>query len=473
MRLSKVVARLSVFLAILHLFALTASSQSVPQAILPTGKVIEKVAVQSRPDQSYAAYLPSSYSDARAWPTVFCFDPRARGTTAISRFVSGAEKYGFVIVCSNNSRNALDWPTISQIFTSFWADAHNRFHIDEKRTYAAGFSGGSRIATTFASRCRGCISGVIACGAGFPADTEPDAGVSFKYFGIAGVDDFNFAEMWELERKFEKLRVPYNFENFQGGHEWAPQDNLERAMAWLTLHAMKDGLVARDPKFIEEQFFARLNGAKRLLNLHELVFAERALSSIARDFQGLMEINSIAATADELRRSDEFKKAVRTEDGLIRRQFREAEVIRSLWLKPAEPDDLRLPRQDAALRIREWRKKKDATNDSPDRRLARRILSQLFIGSFESAQASLTQSKDYTLALTHYQLAQEIDPKNYNLAYEIARILALKRERKPALQALELAVSLGFKDVSRLKSEEAFALLEGEAGFQKLLSSIK
>ena len=133
----------AVFLvAALLLWFSIAFSQAPTGQSLQVGKVTENLVVQSHPDQSYAVFLPGNYTPDKAWPTVFCLDPRARGKSAIERFVQGAEKYGYVVLCSNNSRNGLNWPTIAEIFTNFWDDAHTRFNIDEKRTFAAGFSGG-------------------------------------------------------------------------------------------------------------------------------------------------------------------------------------------------------------------------------------------------------------------------------------------------------------------------------------------
>ena len=126
----------SIPLCIHHSLAQTTSNSTIE-----IGKVIERVVVEARPDQSYAAYLPRGYTTERRWPTIFCLDPRGRGKFAIERFVEAADKYGYVVLCSNNSRNGLNWTTVSQIFTDFWGDAHARFSIDEKRTYAAGFSG--------------------------------------------------------------------------------------------------------------------------------------------------------------------------------------------------------------------------------------------------------------------------------------------------------------------------------------------
>src|SRR5678815_3068851 len=135
MRTSKEV--LECLFLVASLFACVASSFA--QEPSPV-KVSEKVITQADPDQSYAAFLPANYDPQRQWPTVFCLDPRARGASAIARFVPAAQKYGFVVICSNNSRNGLDGPTITKIFTTFWEDAHRRLNIDQKRAYIAGFS---------------------------------------------------------------------------------------------------------------------------------------------------------------------------------------------------------------------------------------------------------------------------------------------------------------------------------------------
>jgi len=440
---------------------------------IEVGKVIDKVVVQSHPDQSYAAFLPKTYTPEKRWPTVFCLDPRARGRSAIDRFTEAANELGYIVICSNNSRNGLDWQTISNIFTDFWDDAHARFSVDEKRTYAAGFSGGSRLASTFASRCRGCLAGVIGCGAGFAGDIRPDANTGFVYFGIAGVDDFNFSEMWELEKTLSKLNLPYRFETFLGGHEWPPAASIKQAMTWFTLQSMKAGSTVRDDKFLEANFADRMALAEQLLSEQRSVDSYRAYASVARDFTGLREVGVALEKAERLKQSADYKKEVKTEEDSFRRQLREVGEIRMAWLKqPDNSESTPLPRQEPTLRIADWRKKKDATKDSADRRLARRIISQILISSIEESQASL-RNNDYNVALANLQLAQEVDQKNANIVFEIARVYALKRERKSAVQYLEQAVSLGFKDVARLKAENAFSSVVDDPRYQKLLATLE
>ena len=435
------------------------------------GKVAEQVVITAHPDQSYALFLPTNYTPDKRWPTIFCFDPRGRGQVAIERFAEAAEKFGYIVVCSNNSRNGLNWTNVADIFSNFWDDVHTRLHVDEKRTFAAGFSGGSRLATTFASRCRGCLAGVIGIGAGFPGDISPDARNSFAYYGIVGIDDFNFGEMWQLEKKLSKLSAPFRFETFSGGHEWAPQESLQRALAWLSLQSIKAGTAERNRSFLEEQLKLRVSLGEQLLANKQYVDADREFASVVRDFNGLLDLGTTTQKSEQLSKSSEVKKEMSTEDDLYRRQLREASEIRMLWMKTPEPEMAQPPRLQAMSRLAEFRKAKEQPKDSTDRRLARRILTHLTIESFEMAQSSAREN-DYTTALANFELVKEIDPKNGNVTFEIARVLALKGQKKNAIQSLEEAVRLGFKDIARLKADEAFSTLAADPRFQKLLASL-
>src|SRR4051812_26516327 len=73
-------------------------------AELPKGRLLEKVACAADATQTYALYIPTSFDPARRWPVVFCFDPGARGRTPVERFTAAAEKYGYLVIGSNNSR---------------------------------------------------------------------------------------------------------------------------------------------------------------------------------------------------------------------------------------------------------------------------------------------------------------------------------------------------------------------------------
>ena len=73
---------------------------------LPRGTVVDKVACQANPAESYALFLPSNYSADKKWPILYAFDPGARGKIPVTLFKDAAEQYGYIVVGSNNSRNS-------------------------------------------------------------------------------------------------------------------------------------------------------------------------------------------------------------------------------------------------------------------------------------------------------------------------------------------------------------------------------
>src|SRR5258708_163709 len=143
-------------------FALFAPGQE--PAISP-GVVHGSVAVAADSSNSYALYLPSNYSAARRWPLLLVFDPFARGEVSVKLFHDAAEKYGFIVVGSNNSRNFAD---PSNAILLLWADVKEHYTIDPKRIYTAGLSGGAPVASSIALACKHSITGMLPNVAAFP-----------------------------------------------------------------------------------------------------------------------------------------------------------------------------------------------------------------------------------------------------------------------------------------------------------------
>src|ERR1043166_2619617 len=172
------------------------------------GTVHASVTVAADPTNSYALYLPSAYSPAKRWPLLLVFDPFARGEVSVKLFHEAAEKYGFIVVGSNNSRNFQD---PSAAIRTLWTDVKERYTIDPRRIYTAGLSGGARVASTVALACRNCIAGVIANSAGLPnGATLPGPEVS-DWFLAAGTTDFNYPEQLHLKESFDAHKVVSRF----------------------------------------------------------------------------------------------------------------------------------------------------------------------------------------------------------------------------------------------------------------------
>jgi hypothetical protein len=340
---------------------------------LPRGQIVDPVRCAADPSQNYALYLPSHYSQHQRWSLILAFDPRARGRAAVERYQAAAEKYGYVVAGSNVSRNGP--PTISLAAAqAMWSDVGKRFSIDPKRIYTAGLSGGARIAMKVALDS-GQIAGVIASSAGFPPGHQRNA-LPFVLFGTAGTEDFNFIEMRQLD---EMLTSPHRVVVFQGGHTWLPVSLAVEAVEWLEIQAMKSGRRARDPGLIDTIFARRVvELSERKSDLETL----ESLDSLVTDFRALADVGKYSAQANALRKKKSVADALEKERQSERQESQQASVIQELEAGLGEEPDTRAASfAQLKTRLSKLAAQAKSADDSPDRRMARRILGGVFLDS--------------------------------------------------------------------------------------------
>jgi pimeloyl-ACP methyl ester carboxylesterase len=216
----------------LPLFALAAAAFAED---LPRGQIVDPVKCAAGQSQTYALYLPSHYSPDRPSSLILAFDPRGQGRQGVEHLQAAAEKYGYIVAGSNNSRNGPPQVSLTAA-QAMWTDIGKRFSINPKRIYTAGLSGGARIAMKVALDSDQ-IAGVIACSAGFPPGHRR-SDLKFVVFGTAGTEDFNYLEMRQFD---QELSSPHRVVIFEGGHTWLPSAVAIQAVEWLDLQASGRG----------------------------------------------------------------------------------------------------------------------------------------------------------------------------------------------------------------------------------------
>jgi poly(3-hydroxybutyrate) depolymerase len=356
-------------------------------ADLPAGEIIDRVTCAADPSQSYALFVPADYTPSRTWPVIFAFDPGGRGRTPVERYQAAAERYGYIVVGSNNSRNGST--EISRILAAMTTDVAERLAVDPKRVYLAGMSGGARVALGIALASKD-IAGVIASSAGYP-DSRVRKTLPFPLFATAGTDDFNHLEMRRLDRE---LSTTHRLVIFPGGHVWLSSDLAVQAVEWMELQSMKAGLKASNAADIDRMFASRVASVDLTKGDVETF---RAVRAVAEDFQGLRDVSTLAARATELGRDARVRAALQSERDEDRREENMLREIASMAARLTSAD-----RPAALNQLRQqWRDLSgQAKNpaDSTQRRLARRVLSAL--------SADGTNDADYAKIIAEYRLTR-------------------------------------------------------------------
>ena len=439
------------------------------------GIISNKVVCKNNAEQSYALYLPSNYSTSHKWPLIAAFDPAARGNVPVEQFKNAAERYGYIVCGSNNSRNGPLQPS-AEAAKAMLEDVGTRFSVDAKQVYLTGFSGGARAATAIASWLKDQIVGVIGCGAGLAVGLEPSSSLPFIYYGTVGKEDFNYPEMKQLDRALTASGLTHHIEVFEGGHNWAPPDVCLKAIEWMELQAMKSRRRPLDASFIDRLLKTAEDAARTDESNGRAYEAYIAYSEIAIEYKGLRDVSEFEKKAAALKDSKPVKQAVAKERDQENEQARRSNELFDLKAKALRTNGDPSTQQpfliDLKRIVSDLKRKSEAKESSPERALAQRVLSQYTISSFEQSML-LIQTKKYDLATANLAIDAEVMPDSPRVWYYLGCAYSLNGDKRRALDALTKAVQRGFSNVQELERNPQLDAIRGEAGFKKIVESLK
>ena len=423
--------------------------------------------------QSYALYLPAQYDNKKSWPVILIFDPSARGRTGVSTFIEAGRKYGFILACSNNSRNG----PIGDNLTSAAAmlrDVQERFTSDKRRIYAAGFSGGSRFAMAFAVKEKQ-ISGVIGCGAGLPNDRNflPTGTSDFFYYGLAGNRDMNYPEMHDLPGFLgNQTRVISYLRTFSGGHEWPGPDLITDAVEWLILQTMNRKIIPADQTFLSYFENKTQNLINSQLSAGNQVDAIMYIRFAARDFQGTPFASRMTKLLTDSEKSSEYQAAIRKCDKMAATEQEKKEkylnYLSGIVNSGLLPDSASAWWQNETKSLKLLRDKGSPENSQ----MASRVMN--FISILCSEQGtSYYRSRLYVQAAFLFKICTLSDSENPNNYYNLSRSLAGTGKVKESVDALTGAVKHGFNSRKMDEADPVFVMVRGNAVYKELILKMK
>jgi pimeloyl-ACP methyl ester carboxylesterase len=288
------------------------------------GVLVEHVSCPGDSTQTYTLYLPSTYQTSREWPLLLVFDPGARAARAAEVFREAAERFGWIIAASENSRNGPWEPTLRAV-NAMWPALLGGYAVDQRRVYTAGHSGGATVAWLVAQQT-GQIAGVIASGQPNP-ESQVAKGKQFAWFGSAGHSDFNFLQVKNIDAALEDAKGTHRVEFFDGGHQWPPSDIALRALGWMEVVAMKDGRRPRDLDLAKAILAEDISRARALEERGLLTEAWRSYRTIVTTYTGLLDVADADRRLRAIDSDHKFKDARKLEERADRREQQEIYAI--------------------------------------------------------------------------------------------------------------------------------------------------
>lgn len=464
------VVQLAARTALFLLCTVVAQAQTQRAVEAPTPGQIVDVPCSADTTQSYALYLPSSYTPAKRWPIIYFFDPGGRGRRPLELYRELAESYGFIVAGSNNSRNFSG--DQSKAVSAIWQDTHLRLSLDDRRVYASGFSGGARVAGAMALSSSGQIAGVVAHGAGYPNVRHGASDKLFYYFAV-GNQDFNWPEVITVGHERENQGLPFRVRVYPGSHQWAPASVVEDALQWLNLKAMQNGDLTPDAAFIDQQFQRLQEKADDAETRKDALAQYNAYRAMVSDFAGLRDVSAASAKLAVLKQSRSLKTALKDEqDQIAEQSSMEREIFPKLtaFESGSVPDQNALGREIVQAMVA--LKQQASHAKSEDRRLVlHRALDDMTVEGIENGQQEF-QAGHLDKAELCFDLMTKVSDDAWPVLL-LAETRAAMGNKKQAIKDLQEAVHRGLRDADVLESDKHLQVLRPEAEFKKLIADLK
>jgi dienelactone hydrolase len=426
------------------------------------GVVIEKVVNLTDASQSYALYLPTSYSVEKTYPVIYAFDAHGSGKLPVSMYKSLADKYGYILIGSNNSKNGISWNESQIIANTLFSDSQQRLSINTNRIYVIGFSGGARVANALCIT-NGSIAGVICCGAASPAANNKDPRSNYTFLGICGNQDFNYIEM----RKYDMIElagrpVKHAFIEFDGKHEWPGEYVMKDAFLWCELGAIRKDPSLKNEAFINENILVYSNKIKEAQKNNKTFEVYNLTRRTINFFDGLADLKEYYEIYNPLKSNQEVDKQLKKEGQI----WKQEEELKGFYSNAFQTKNIDWWKQEIASM-----NKKIKTGSNDEVLMYKRSIDYLsLVASMQTTGAM--QQKNIPAVKLFSEIYLIVDPTNSEAHYLNAITLAIEGKDKEALQALEASFKNGFKDLVRLENETAFTKFKSTNEFKAILKKV-
>ncbi|HNY02335.1 MAG TPA: hypothetical protein PKG48_07105 [Bacteroidales bacterium] len=449
-----------------------------PAPVTPSDKarVIRHIPVVADTTQSYALYLPGrkpflvtgAPNGVTRFPVIIAFDPHGDGSLPLTRYQDLAERYGFILAGSNNSRNGLPGDQAGDIATRLIRDLLSRYPVDSTRIWLIGFSGGARVASSTAMYLQK-VQGVIGCGAGFGRVERPPA-YRFDYIGLAGTADFNVHEVQGLDKPLTDAGYRHFIATFPGKHEWPPVEIMENTFRMIVTNAIRDGQLTKNDSLVQAISHSLALNIRDCRRINDLTGGVEVCRWALTMLDGLTETGLFRDEKSSLEQNPMYASQVAYRSQLVEKEENaRQELVTALQQQGLNWWRTRIARELAARGRKVNPKDRKAVEDTL---MSYRLMSFLSLYCYMNATGALNR-QDEAASIKIVSVYGMCDPENPEPDYMKAILHARRGENQEAVHSLEQAAGKGFTDRPRLEAQPEFRALAGTPGWKELMTRIK
>lgn len=379
---------------------------------------------------NYAIVFPKKYDSKEPLPILFLLDPNADGSLPVRKYVDLANKYNYILVGSNVSRNGLSSAILQQHISSLINETSTRFKVDKKRMFIGGFSGGAKLAIMFASKMPELI-GAIACGGSMPSQNSSEP--NYYYAGIVGNKDFNYLETRQSFGIYDQYGFDYTAVVFDGNHEWPPVESFEMGLIGFEIYSKKIKRKELSEKWLEDLKQQLIDNSNTFAEQGKIINQYEILQQANRWFYGILSVVEIQKSINAITQARDFHQQVKQRQQLVKQEVK----LRMEFIKAIESRDFIW-----------WQTEVDKIKKT-DQKLTesylvkQRLLNYISMASFMLIKNDLNDEK-LDSALDKIKVYELVDPTNADVYLMYAKYYLLANNKDEMQLSLAKAREMGF-----------------------------
>jgi dienelactone hydrolase len=391
--------------------------------------------------QHYCIAFPGDYNKSKPYPLLIVFDPHGNGKLAAEKFKTVVTDFNYILVSSNTIRNG--YPSVDYALKILYDDLIQRFKINDKRVYAAGFSGGGRVAQFF-SQVNTNVKAIASLGAGYSLSDPATLVNRPSMLFLAGDEDFNYNEVINSDKLLSHSGINYYAYTFHGKHEWPDNEIIKEIVPWFEFDAYRRNKQLINKKIVNDYFSFIQQKVKVLQDEGNYADACAACERGIHFLSGITRTAKLQKKLRALKKHPEYISAIHKKEKAMALEMRLQQgyiaafnTQDSLWWKKEieglnkqmaiERDDFMLP-------------------------LFKRLKNFLSIIAYSYCNNAFKENNLQKAAryLAIYKMA---DPDNADVYYFTALLYLRQGNNKMAGEFYRQAVKMGFSDFNKARQE--------------------